>query len=141
MVLIAIATADLPSGFYAAMNKMDNVDVLCVKNYPAGVIFTETYTDFEHLDKDTTVVTRNFHTGTEFEANESALDAIVNSRVIGRAHLAWKSLDPVTDARGRHILLGSNEEDLTGVFSINKFIQLWSNSTIKSGSINWIPCV
>jgi len=40
---IAIATADLPASFYTAMNDMDNVNMLCVKNYQGGAVFTERY--------------------------------------------------------------------------------------------------
>jgi hypothetical protein len=138
--LIATATAEMPASFYTAMNKIDTLNALCVKNYQAGVIFTETYTDFEHLDKDTTIVARDLRSVTPSGANESALDAIINSNVIGHARLSWKSLDPRPDAKGHHSVLGSNAEDLTGVFSINKLIQLWSNVTIRGDRIEWLPC-
>jgi hypothetical protein len=138
--LVATATAEMPASYGTAMNKMNTLNLLCVKNYQAGVVFTESYTDFEHLDKDTTVVSRNPRSGDQFGTNESALDATINSNVIGRARLSWKSLDPVPNARGHHNLLGSNAEDLTGVFSINKLIQLWSNSSL-TGGIEWLPCV
>ena len=138
--LVATALADMSPSYDTAMNKMNTMNVLCVKNYQAGVVFVESYTNFEHLDKDTTVVSRNPRSGDQFETNESALDATVNSNVIGRARLSWRSLDPVPNTRGRHNLLGSNAEDLTGVFSINKLIQLWSNSSM-TGSIEWLPCI
>ena len=138
---VATAIADMPASYDSAMNEMNTLNVLCVKNYQAGVIFTESYNDFEHLDKDTTVVSRNPRSVDQLANNESALDATVNSNVIGRAKLFWRSLDPVPNPRGRHNLLGSNAEDLTGVFSINKLIQLWSNSSIAGGNIEWLPCI
>jgi hypothetical protein len=137
---IAIATADLPASFYTAMNDMDNVNMLCVKNYQGGAVFTERYTNFEHLEKDTTVVSRTVRDQSHLEANQSVLDAAINSNVIGVAHISWRSLDPRADARGRHVTLGSNVEDLTGVFSINKMIQIWSNSSIDDAGLDWIPC-
>jgi hypothetical protein len=137
---IAIASADLPASFYTAMNDMDNVNMLCVKNYQGGAVFTEKYTNFEHLDKDTTVVSRTVHDQSHLEANQSLLDAAINSNVIGMAHISWRSLDPKADAKGRHITLGSDVEDLTGVFSINKVIHLWSNSSIDDAGVDWIPC-
>lgn len=138
--LVATAVADMPASYDAAMNKMNTLNLLCVKNYQAGVVFVESYTNFEHLEKDTTVVSRNPRSRDQFETNESALDATINSNVIGRARLSWRSLDPVTNSRGRHNLLGSTAEDLTGVFSINKLIQLWSNSSMTD-SIEWLPCI
>lgn len=139
-VLVAAATAEMPASYGTAMNNMNTLNLLCVKNYQAGVVFTESYSDFEHLDKDTTVVSRNPRSGDQFGINESALDASINSNVIGRARLSWESLDPVPDARGHHNLLGSYADDLTGVFSINKLIQLWSNSSL-TGGIEWLPCI
>jgi hypothetical protein len=138
--LAATAIAEMPASYDTAMNKMNTMDLLCVKNYQAGVVFTESYTDFEHLEKDTTVVSRNPRSQDQLGTNVSALDATINSNVIGRARLSWSSLDPVPNTRGRHNLLGSNAEDLTGVFAINKLIQLWSNSSI-AGAIEWLPCV
>jgi hypothetical protein len=137
---IATATADLPASFYTAMTDMDNVNMLCVKNYQGGAVFTEKYTNFEHLDKDTTVITRAVHGQSNLVTNESVLDASINSNVIGMAHISWQSLDPKADAKGRHAMLGSDAEDLTGVFSINKLIQLWSNSSTNIAGLDWIPC-
>jgi hypothetical protein len=137
---IATATSDLPASFYTAINDMNNVNMLCVKNYQGGAVFTERYTNFEHLEKDTTVVTRTLQDQSNLETNESVLDASINSNVIGVAHISWQSLDPKADTRGRHAMLGSEAEDLTGVFSINKLIQLWSNSSIDVAGLDWIPC-
>ena len=39
---------------------------------------------------------------------------------------------------GRHQLLSRSVEDLTGVFSIEKFIQLWSGSSPGEISIEWL---
>lgn len=44
------------------------------------------------------------------------------------------------DTVGRHAVYGRATEDLTGVFSIEKFIQLWSNSTLGIVRPNWLPC-
>lgn len=69
------------------------------------------------------------------------LEANLNSNVIGLAHLGWISRDPLTNSKGRHNEWGRSIEDLTGVFSIEKFIQLWGNSTCGAVSVDWLPCV
>jgi hypothetical protein len=70
------------------------------------------------------------------------LEANLNSNVIGVAHIGWISRDPVADQqlKGRHAEYGRSVEDLTGVFSIEKFIQLWGNSTCGAISVDWLPC-
>ncbi len=71
------------------------------------------------------------------------LEANLNSNVIGVAHIGWMSRDPTVDnqLKGRHAEYGRSVEDLTGVFSIEKFIQLWGNSTCGAISVDWLPCV
>ncbi len=71
------------------------------------------------------------------------LEANLNSNVIGVAHIGWISRDSAADAqlKGRHAEYGRSVEDLTGVFSIEKFIQLWGNSTCGAISVDWLPCV
>jgi hypothetical protein len=71
------------------------------------------------------------------------LEANLNSNVIGVAHIGWISRDPLADPqlKGRHAEYGRSVEDLTGVFSIEKFIQLWGNSTCGAISVDWLPCV
>jgi hypothetical protein len=61
--------------------------------------------------------------------------------VIGVAHIGWISRDPNVNVKGRHNEWGRSVEDLTGVFSIEKFIQLWGNSTCGAISVDWLPCV
>jgi hypothetical protein len=70
------------------------------------------------------------------------LEANLNSNVIGVAHIGWISRDPLADnqLKGRHAEYGRSVEDLTGVFSIEKFIQLWGNSTCGAISVDWLPC-
>jgi len=71
------------------------------------------------------------------------LEANLNSNVIGVAHIGWISREPMADSqlKGRHAEYGRSVEDLTGVFSIEKFIQLWGNSTCGAISVDWLPCV
>jgi hypothetical protein len=70
------------------------------------------------------------------------LEAKINSNVIGMAHIGWLSRDPLADPqlKGRHAEYGRSVEDLTGVFSIEKFILLWGNSTCGAVSVDWLPC-
>jgi hypothetical protein len=138
------------------------VEKLCVQNYRIGAVLTEMYTHAEHLQKTTEVKTRGygniqtFITGTNVPASPNSgtdgscpacctgvLEANLNSNVIGVAHIGWISRDPMADGqlKGRHAEYGRSVEDLTGVFSIEKFIQLWGNSTCGAISVDWLPCV
>jgi len=110
------------------------VDKLCVQNYKIGAVLTEMYTHAEHLQKTTEVKTRGYNndSGTAVPACcTGVLEANLNSNVIGVAHIGWISRDPLADSqlKGRHAEYGRSVEDLTGVFSIEKFIQLWGNSS------------
>jgi len=65
----------------------------------------------------------------------------LNSNVIAVAHIGWVSRNPMADAqlKGRHAEYGRGVEDLPSVFSIEKFIQLWGNSTCGAISVDWLP--
>jgi hypothetical protein len=137
------------------------VEKLCVQNYRIGAVLTEMYTHAEHLQKTTEVKTRGYGTdlfryitGEPSPQNgifygscppccTGVLEANLNSNVIGVAHIGWISRDPNADdqLKGRHAEYGRSVEDLTGVFSIEKFIQLWGNSTCGAISVDWLPCV
>ena len=132
------------------------VEKLCVQNYRIGAVLTEMYTHAEHLQKTTEVKTRGYGLvmndsppGTYGSANgcpaccTGVLEANLNSNVIGVAHIGWLSRDPSADnqLKGRHAEYGRSVEDLTGVFAIQKFIQLWGNSTCGAISVDWLPCV
>ncbi len=125
------------------------VEKLCVQNYRIGAVLTEMYTHAEHLQKTTEVKTRGYGIvntqGTDGcpACCTGVLEANLNSNVIGVAHIGWISRDPIADnqLKGRHAEYGRSVEDLTGVFSIEKFIQLWGNSTCGAISVDWLPCV
>jgi len=132
------------------------IEKLCVQNYRIGAVLTEMYTRAEHLQKTTEIKTRlyNFYDPTlnwmQFHEPGDAvpapcctgvLEANLNSNVIGVAHIGWLSREPAINSKGRHNEWGRSVEDLTGVFSIEKFIQLWGNSTCGTISVDWLPCV
>jgi len=126
------------------------IEKLCVQNYRIGAVLTEMYTHAEHLQKTTEVKTRlhcknieNRDLGNLNACCTGVLEANLNSNVIGVAHIGWISRDPNADdqLKGRHAEYGRSVEDLTGVFSIEKFIQLWGNSTCGAISVDWLPCV
>ncbi len=145
LVIIILATiyfalADMPLGFTAAMNNDGQKDALFVRNYETGASMTELYTDVERLNRNTLVTTRSYGDSTDRAASGGSLEASINSQVIGKAHIAWQSVDPSTTVNGRHPLIGRSVEDLTGVFSIEKFIELWSGSQPGEISVDWLPC-
>jgi len=122
------------------------VEKLCVQNYAIGAVLTEMYSHAEHLQKTTEVKTRIYETmDPEIFSNwqpccTGVLEANLNSNVIGVAHIGWISRDPQADSRlkGRHAEYGRSVEDLTGVFSIEKFIQLWA--TPPAVPLAWTGC-
>ena len=118
------------------------VDKLCVQNYKIGGVLTEMYAHSEHLVRSTEVKTRGYG-DCAVNCCTGVLEANVNSNVIGVAHVGWMSKDPVgsDSLKGRHAEYGRSVDDLTGVFSINKFIQLWGNSTCQSILVDWLPCL
>jgi hypothetical protein len=121
------------------------VEKLCVQNYRIGAVLTEMYSHAEHLQKTTEVKTRGYLSGASCPnvCCTGVLEANLNSNVIGVAHIGWLSRDPIAEPnlKGRHAEYGRSVEDLTGVFSIEKFIQLWGNSTCGAISVDWLPCV
>ena len=119
------------------------IDKLCVQNYKIGAVMTEMYTHAEHLQKTTEVKTRAYNDELPTDCCTGVLEANINSNVIGVAHIGWLSRDPQgsSNLKGRHAEYGRSIEDLTGVFSIEKFIQLWGNSTCGAISVDWLPCV
>jgi len=147
VLLMGIAAAEMPFSFVTALNNLTGQmqsDSLSVANYQTGAGFTEDYSDFEYLQRETQVVTRAYDPRSgcsPYGLPPAGLEASVNSNVIGKAHIGWVSVDPVPDSKGRHRELGRSIEDLTGVFSIQKFIQLWSNSSPGQISVDWMPCV
>jgi hypothetical protein len=120
-------------------------DRLCVSNYDAGAVVTEQYVQAEHLQKSTDVRTRTGGSDATGDLGcgmcTGSLEANFNSNVIGVAHIGWLSRDPKANEKGRHDEYGRSVEDLTGVFSIEKFIQLWGNDTCGTVSVDWLPCI
>jgi hypothetical protein len=118
------------------------IEKLCVQNYYIGAVVVEMYTHAEHLQKNTEVKTRKQCGLTSGCGNcTGALEANFNSNVIGVAHIGWLSKDPIVGTKGRHPEYGRSVEDLTGVFSIEKFIQLWGNDTCGAVQVDWLPCI
>jgi len=137
------ATNAMPDSFYKAMSNMRTENTICVKNYDAGASFTESYRDFEHLERETEIESRSYNTSSnqsDLTPGNASLEVRMRSNVQGKAHIAWQSRDILPDRMGRHATYSRASEDLTGVFNIEKFIQLWSNSTLGAMSTDWLPC-
>ncbi len=114
------------------------VDKLCVSNYDAGAVVTEQYTHAENLQKNTEI--RTSGESPYNEVNDSMIEASFNANVIGVGHIGWLSRDPNADSKGRHFEVGRSVEDVTGVFSIEKYIKLSKNESTTS-NIDWLPCL
>ena len=59
-LMVSAAAADMPMSFYQSMNNQKYRDELSVKNYDAGASVTESYSDAEHLQKQTAVKTASY---------------------------------------------------------------------------------
>ena len=136
----------MPVSYQTGQYNQKWIEKLCVQNYRIGAVVTEMYTHAESLQKHTEVKTRLYSKNSNCDLNccTGVLEAQFKSSVIGVAHIGWLSKDPVAadkDLKGRHAEWGRSVEDLTGVFQIEKFIQLWGNSTCGEISVDWLPCV
>ena len=143
IIIISLAAAEMPPSFYKAMTGMKNQEILCIKNYDAGASITEAYTGFEHLDKETQVVSKSYNTSNselDHTRGNASLEAHLNANVIGNSHIAWQSKDLMQYHMGRHTVYSRATDDSTGVFNIEKYLQLWSNSSLGSVSLEWLPC-
>ena len=123
-----------PISYDSVNYDMKGSDRLCVINYDSGAVFTEAYTNVEHLDKSTEIRTIG-------NGSTNVLEAQINSNVIGVAHIGWVSRDNDVDSKGRHDEWGRSVEDLTGVFSINKYVSLMKNSSDSYTLTDWLSCV
>jgi hypothetical protein len=137
IVLISLAAADMYSTYYEAMGNIKNEEVLCVKNYQAGATITESYTDFESLEKETQVVSRTFKDRSQ---GNPVLEANINSNVVGHVRLGWESRNATADSKGRHAVVTRSLEEAVGAFTVQTFIQLWGNNTTGAVSLDWLPC-
>lgn len=143
LLTITLEVNAMPDSFYQAMSKMRTENTICVKNYDAGASFTESYRDFEHLERETEIKSRSYNTTSnqsDFTRGNASLEVRMRSNVLGKAHIAWQSRDLMPDQMGRHATYSLAREDLTGAFNIEKFLQLWSNSTLGSMRTDWLPC-
>jgi hypothetical protein len=109
--------------------------MISVQNYRNGAAFTEGYWSLQQLKRNTEVRTR----AGSSNMLGGALEASISSQVIGQAHIGWQSFDPAMGEKGRHAIIGRSFEDLTGIFSIEKFIQLWDGSQPGEVNLNWLP--
>ena len=135
--------AEMPLGFTVAMNNGGQKDILCVKNYDTGASMTEAYTDFEQLDeilRSAPDLDRTDSSGTDPSCalRRPGGQHQLSSHRQGPHRLAVRRSSATIN--GRHPLIGRSVEDLTGVFSIEKFIQLWSGSQPGEISVDWLPC-
>lgn len=113
-------------------------DRLCVANYDAGAVVTESYTHAESLMKNTQISTVG--NSPLNEVNNSGIEASFNANVIGVGHIGWLSVEKIEGAK-RPFEVGRSVEDLVGVFSIEKYIQLFKNESDTRGAVDWLPCL
>ncbi|MFB3764657.1 MAG: hypothetical protein ACE14P_05350 [Methanotrichaceae archaeon] len=114
-------------------------DRLTVVNRDAGAAVTEDYTNAEHIQKSTEVRTFGNATSSGIYGN-NGIEMHINSNVIGVAHIGWVSKDTKQDEKGKYLEIGRSSDDLTGTFSIEKYIELLQNSTNYESQVDMLPC-
>lgn len=142
-LLISLAASGMPESFYQSMANMDTSNYLCVKNYDAGASVTESYSDFDRLEKETEVISQSYHpsgSGADSSRGNATLKASISSTFAGKAHIAWQSRDTEPGIQGRHAIYGLAQEDLIGVYSIERFIHLSSNRSCNLTRPDWLSC-
>ena len=122
-----------PTSYQTGTYDQKWTDKLCVINYDAGASVTEDYTNAEHIEKSTDVVTIG-------NATNNGIEMHINSNVIGVAHIGWVSKDTKQSGKGRFVEIGKSSEDLTGTFSVEKYIELLQNSTDSEAQVDMLPC-
>jgi hypothetical protein len=109
-------------------------DKLSVANYDIGAVAFEDYTNAEHIQRSTEVRT----SGNETD-NDKSLMMHINSNMIGVTHTGWISKN-TKDDKGKYVEIGRSTEDLTGTFSVEKYIEMLQNSTDYEARADWLPC-
>lgn len=122
-----------PTSYQTGTYDQKWTDKLSVINHDAGASVTEDYTNAEHIEKSTDVITSG-------NVTNNALEMHINSNVIGVAHIGWVSKDTKQNEKGRFVEIGRSSEDLTGTFSIEKYIEMLQNSTDSEAQVDMLPC-
>jgi len=122
-----------PTSYQTGTYDQKWTDKLSVINRDAGASITEAYTNAEHIEKSTNVMTSG-------NITNNGLEMHINSNVIGVAHIGWVSKDTEQNEKGRFVEIGKSAEDLTGTFSIEKYIELLQNSTNYETQVDMLPC-
>ena len=141
-LLVSLAASGMPASFYQALANMDTTEYLCVKNYDAGASVTELYSDFDHLEKETKITSWFFHPSNSSingSRGYAAIDASMRSTFTGKAQIAWQSRDIDPGLKGRHPVYGMVQENLIGVWRMERHIQLSSNSS-RLSRLDWLDC-
>jgi hypothetical protein len=122
-----------PTSYQTGTYDQKWIDKLCVQNYDAGAVMTESYSQAERLQESTEVKTMGNTTW-------NGLEAHLSTNVIGVVHIGWASKETKPNEKGRYAQLGRSTEDAVGVFSIEKYIELLQNGTDCGQGTDWMPC-
>jgi hypothetical protein len=116
---------------------------ICAKNYEAGGVATESYTDATSIDMATSINSQEGGQGCSYvvPTSTSFLIASLNSSVVGKAHIAWTSSDPIADPHGHHRIISRSVNDLAGEFSVINLIHLNPNASSGETGTNYLPCI
>lgn len=138
LAMISITSLTTPVSTAIQYAQKWNSDI-CVKSYSEGALLINDYNSAERLAEYTSVEARSSGTGCASNG-PAGITAELSANVSGRLHSVSESIDAIPDNKGRHAVLSRNIQDVAGIFTVDRFIQLWSNSTVGSVSIDWLPC-
>ncbi len=112
---------------------------VCVKSYSEGALLINDYSSAEYLSEFTSIGANSKSGGCSLNGT-AGIKAELLANVSGKLHSVSESVDAAADNKGRHTVLSRNVQDVSGIFTVDRFIQLWSNSTAGSVSLDWMPC-
>lgn len=138
LALISITELAMPISVAIQYDQKWNSEI-CVKSYSEGALLINNYNRADRLEEYTSIEAGSNSTGCPSNG-PSGIKAELSANVSGRLHSISESVDAAPENIGRHAVLSRSIQDVTGIFSVDRFIQLWSNSTAGSVSIDWLPC-
>lgn len=138
LALISLATLTMPL-FAATLYNQKWNSLVCVKSYSAGALLTNDYSSAERLVESTSIEASSNGPGCP-SGMPAGINADLRANVSGKLHSVSESAAVTADNNGRHVVSSHNIQDVSGIFTVDRFIQLWSNSTVGSVSIDWLPC-
>lgn len=132
------ALTTLPASATEFASKWDSQ--IFVKSYSEGALLINDYSSADRLMENTSIEASSNGSGCS-SCGPAGIRAVLSANVSGNLHSVSESAESAADNKSRHAILSRNVQDAAGIFTVDRFIQLLSNSTAGSASIDWLPCI